>query len=310
MVVFIHVPFWGKTGAVIESLARFAVPLFFVSSGYFSYRLPAEKFKKRIVRILSLYAVAAPIFLLAKCAEFLVFGNSHELFQFLATYLDLNTLIKLFVFNEPVSSLHLWFLLALVYVYITFHFAAKVGVREKVVFIPCFVLLFLRLLLDEVFGAFGIVVPAFLYRNFLLTGIPFFGMGMLAKKYEESIRGFSNLSVIISLIIGAAATLFSRFMFERCELYLGSLLLLYAFVVISIKYSHLTYHRSLTVLASCSTYIYIVHALLSPFLRKLYSIAHLDFESPILRMIHPIVVCIISTALALTVRSLTHRKHS
>lgn len=308
MVVFIHVPFYGNFGAVVESLARFAVPFFFVSSGFFSYRLPAEKFKKRILHILGLYAFAAPLFLMAKCAEMLIFRDIQSVFQFLGQYLDPVTLVKLFLFNEPVSSLHLWFLLALVYVYVTFYFTTRCGVGDKCVFILCFGLLLARLLLDEVFSAFGIFVPEFLFRNFLLTGIPFFGIGMLVKKYESSIRGFSNLSVAISLMIGVAATVFSRLVFHKCELYIGSLFLLYAAIVISVKFSHVSYPKPLTVLASCSTYIYILHAMLSPFLRKLYSIAHFDLESPVLQMIHPIVVCCIATALAWVICRFTQRK--
>ena len=36
-VVFIHVSFGGVFGEVIKALAGFAVPIFFLTSGYFSY---------------------------------------------------------------------------------------------------------------------------------------------------------------------------------------------------------------------------------------------------------------------------------
>ena len=54
MVVFIHVLFYGKLGVVIDALARFAVPFFFLVSGYYSYQIPCEKIKKRIRKILIL----------------------------------------------------------------------------------------------------------------------------------------------------------------------------------------------------------------------------------------------------------------
>ena len=46
MVVFIHVLFYGQTGVIMDTLARFAVPLFFLVSGYYSFQIRDEKIKK------------------------------------------------------------------------------------------------------------------------------------------------------------------------------------------------------------------------------------------------------------------------
>ena len=37
MVIFIHIDLPGQTGVFIEALSRFAVPFFFMISGYFCY---------------------------------------------------------------------------------------------------------------------------------------------------------------------------------------------------------------------------------------------------------------------------------
>ena len=42
MVVFIHVMFQGEFGVLVDALARFAVPLFFWVSGFFSYGISTE----------------------------------------------------------------------------------------------------------------------------------------------------------------------------------------------------------------------------------------------------------------------------
>ena len=54
MVVFIHVPFHGRFGAAIDALARFAVPFFFLVSGYYSYQIACKKIKMRIKNVLTL----------------------------------------------------------------------------------------------------------------------------------------------------------------------------------------------------------------------------------------------------------------
>lgn len=38
MVVFIHVMFYGTVGEAMNALGRFAVPLFFLISGYYSFQ--------------------------------------------------------------------------------------------------------------------------------------------------------------------------------------------------------------------------------------------------------------------------------
>ena len=67
MVVFIHVPFNGKIGDVAVALARFAVPLFFFISGYYSFQIKPAKIIKRMKNILGLFMVqlcATPCFML------------------------------------------------------------------------------------------------------------------------------------------------------------------------------------------------------------------------------------------------------
>ena len=56
-VVFLHVPFPGLMGRTVNCLARFAVPLFFAISGWFSYGAKPEKLLRRMGKILLLEAV-------------------------------------------------------------------------------------------------------------------------------------------------------------------------------------------------------------------------------------------------------------
>ena len=46
MVVFIHIMFYGEMGIIMDTLARFAVPLFFLISGYYSFQIKPEKSQK------------------------------------------------------------------------------------------------------------------------------------------------------------------------------------------------------------------------------------------------------------------------
>ena len=49
-VIFIHISFPGNFGVFVGALARFAVPAFFMVSGYFSYKAIQDNDYKKILQ--------------------------------------------------------------------------------------------------------------------------------------------------------------------------------------------------------------------------------------------------------------------
>lgn len=300
MVVFIHVPFYGVTGNIINALARFAVPLFFFISGFFSYQISLKKTKERIKQILIITVFSSALYFLFKIAVLLYFGNISTVVSFFKGFLNSKSLIDLFVFNYPFSSGHIWYLLALIYVYIIFYFITKFRLNEKLIFSVAFILLFLHILLGELLGVFGFVLPIHFLRNFALMGFPFFAIGLLTRKHKNKIQNTSNLVLIMAIIIGCIESVFSHLFYGEQELYIGSLFILFGLVVFFTKYSDVKYPKIFNVLTGCSTYIYIFHILVSDVIYTVYSMCHIDINSvAFLKYMHPIVVCIASTVLAL-----------
>lgn len=298
MVVFIHVLFYGKMGVAIDALARFAVPFFFLVSGYYSYQIPCEKIKKRIKHILTLL-----IFSVICCIAFeiicLLKYNKEGLMALLNAYTDLSTYVNLFIFNETVGAEHLWYLFAVFYVYVLFYFATKFHIKEKVIFIISTFLLLLHILLGEGFSIFGIVVPAPFVRNFALMGIPFFALGLFVKKHKHKFRNIPNYLILLFIPIGAFESVISRFSFGENELYIGSLFVLVAIVCVFIKFEDVKYPTFLTALEGCSTYIYIFHIMISTVLCIIYGVLGIDIYSSVtLENLHPIIVCVVSTVFA------------
>ena len=134
MVVFVHVPFYGKAGSIIDALARFAVPLFFFISGFFSYEISLEKIKKRTKRIVIITAFSSALYFLFRIALLLWFENMSAVVSYFKGLLEIKSIINLIVFNLPFSSGHNWYLLALIYVYIIFYFITKFRLKEKIIF--------------------------------------------------------------------------------------------------------------------------------------------------------------------------------
>ena len=295
MVVFIHVSFYGKLGVAIDALARFAVPFFFLVSGYCSYQITTEKIKKRIKNILTLLifsSICCNIFEIVKLLKY----SPDALGSFFDKYANLSTYVNLLVFNVPVSSGHLWYLVAILYVYVIFYFTTKFKIKEKAIFIISFSLLLLHVLLGEGLSIFGIVVPFPLLRNFALMGIPFFALGLFTKKHESKFQNIPNYVIFVLAVTGAFASIISRLFFGENELHIGSLFILVAIVCVFIKGAIVKYPSFLTAFDGCSTYIYIFHIIISTVILIFYGILGIDiYSSLILENLHPIVVCIACT---------------
>lgn len=300
MVVFIHVSFYGAMGNIIDALARFAVPLFFFISGFFSYEIPLEKIKKRATYILQITLFTSVIYFLFKIATILYFSNLSDVILYFKGFLNFKSIVDLLVFNLPFSSGHIWYLLALIYLYIIFYFITKFRLSEKIIFSVGFALLILQILLGEGLSFLGITLPIHFVRNFALMGFPFFALGLFAKKHQNKLQNLSNGKVFVCIIIGCLETVVSRLLFGENEMHIGSLFILFGLVVVFIKYSDVKYPKGFYALTGCSTYIYLFHILLSDVIYTLYSMLNINIYSVVwLKHMHPIVVCIAATILAL-----------
>lgn len=63
-VVLIHCTLPGVPGEIIKGIARFAVPLFFLISGYFAYGREDAVLRRREIHILRLYVGAVAVYYL------------------------------------------------------------------------------------------------------------------------------------------------------------------------------------------------------------------------------------------------------
>ena len=103
-----------------------------------------------------------------------------------------------------------------------------------------------------------------------------------------------------ALLAGAAETLLSRGFFGKNELYLGSVLMAVSLMAFSLKHAQTQYPKAVRLLAGCSTYIYILHILVSTQMLSLYEHLGVDYPASVtMQMIHPLLVCAVSTVLAL-----------
>ena len=117
-VIFIHILLPGQIGVAVNCLARFAVPLFFLSAGFFSWRSPPRVLARRTVRTAGLLLFACLALLSLGCAMARHGGASmgaYLLGRF--TWANAASLVLWQLFPLPYSW-PLWFLAALLMIYL------------------------------------------------------------------------------------------------------------------------------------------------------------------------------------------------
>lgn len=185
-VVFIHIGFPDRTGEIIRALARFAVPFFFMISGYFCYyegggavrKIPR---KMKHIAKLALWSVLFYFFweLLMHILE------KQSVYTWLLGVFQEETLKDFALYNATSAvKMHLWFLPALIYCYVLVYFIEKLHMRKAAY---CFIVVLLgicmwRAWICRLFGGFYHTMQ---YRNYLFTGMPFFLLGEWIRERQE-----------------------------------------------------------------------------------------------------------------------------
>ena len=224
-IVFIHCNFPSPVGGMMNGLARFGVPLFFMVSGYFSYGKGMDTVKKRVGKTWNLFLAANGVYLLRKVillgmnGELTIIGMIRDLF------LSRDALVDWVLFNQSPFMWHLWFLGALLYCYLFYGLLVKRKWEERVyVLIP--ICLAANLILGEGLHILGKGVPLVWVRNFWLTGLPFFLLGHWM--FREQSRGRLKLQPGLCLgavLLGACLSMGEMLLSGGWELYFGSILM-------------------------------------------------------------------------------------
>ncbi len=175
-VVLIHAPHGGSLGVLIEAASRWAVPFFFLTSGYFAYGSKQASIKRRGHKTLRLSVRWFVIYFCLNLSLSWLLGQQDLL---LANFTDVRNWTLFLGCNwvTPfVGCGHLWYLFAMLYVYLVFSRLNPGGWVSKIPYIAG-----AAFVLDWVFQAanvfFVLGLTNVLWRNWLFEGLPFFLLG-------------------------------------------------------------------------------------------------------------------------------------
>ena len=197
-VICCHVQFPNVTGEVFKALARWAVPFFFVISGYFIKDFDRLKIAKHIKKIFIL-TIFANLFYFVWDVILVLLGSSLPLVQLLSK----RSMFMFLVFNESPFAGHLWFLGALLYSLVFMYVISYIKPAYRKYF---YLLIPILLIGDLLLGKYSVAIfhREFYYiyiRNFIFVGIPYTLLGNYIYTYKDKFISSVKSSYLIFFIL-------------------------------------------------------------------------------------------------------------
>lgn len=229
-VVFIHCMFPGTVGTVVKGIARFAVPLFFMSAGFYCFCEDSNVigYALKKVKHVVLLLIAGSVPWLAY--EFIMncfVGNKISISQYLTKLFAVENFTDMLLWNNLSGFLGgggvLWFVVTLIYCYLGYMVMVKLK-AERVM--P--LLIVLTLVIHQLV-AMRLIVGTSNYNvmyetNYWLFGFPMFTIGYMMRKYDLprllqkrkiSSRGLIMFGIVVSIV---------ECLTYDSQLYIGSIL--------------------------------------------------------------------------------------
>ena len=132
-VVFIHVKFPGTFGIIVHMLSQYAVPVFYMTAGYYAYSASvnsSDQIIKKIRRIFRITIYANVFYFLFTLLREMMDGVAVTWIKQFASWKLWANIIVLGGF-ECICASHLWFLPAMIYAYLILYFMVKNSFQVK-----------------------------------------------------------------------------------------------------------------------------------------------------------------------------------
>lgn len=238
-VVFIHVPFPWPAGEFLLCLARFAVPMFFAISGWYSYQAAAPKLAKRLGHVLLLELTGIGIMKLWGIAAAIYMGM--DVLTMLRESLPNWEQLKLWLlFNEDPFSGQLWYLSASALCYAVFWLYTRLGGTRwgyRPAYVLGFCLLCVHFAMGELSRYTGLVVFFKVYRSGIFFGLPMFLLGLFLREHRDSLLDKLNTpQLLLLLACGTACSIGEWKYFGIYDLYIGNLVSVSALMLLTSRY--------------------------------------------------------------------------
>ncbi len=294
-VVFIHVPFPGTLGQVIKYASTFAVPLFMMIAGYYSYGCTAEKIKKRLIKMTKIMLFAIAWWL---AYEVVLHLHRHDLMPWLTANFTWKTPIKFFAFCMIDWAIPLWYLIAMAETYFVWVFVVKHRLEAKAAKLT-WLLWIAGAVLTVVVDSLGLKWSFKI--NFLCRALPWFMIGYLVKeRFECRLPNITNAALLCMAAAGWVITLSAVILKTPVDYnYAGVLLTAPSLFLIGVKNRSIRIGKPIEFIAEkLSLFIYIFHPLVSNVIRFAADAAGVA-QKGVFLYLHPVITLAVTMVVAM-----------
>lgn len=283
-VVLIHYLFPEPFAIPIKTMSRFGVPVFFAISGYFFTSKDGKCLENSTLRklrhILTLLLGSGVFYLVFSLVYYPWISHGWNAADYFIERVNTASLIKFLVTNDPFVFSHLWFMLALAYIYFITLLLIRDGDKIKHAAATGCILLVCYSLLQEFGGLMGIKrsldIPGtgkaiYLFNLFVFRALPFLliGYSMRNDQYQEFSRKVPDWVLYSTITVGMAISVLERHYTQETQYFLGNLATAWALLTIAIKNPSKGINLFSFIGRELSTYIYVVHIAVGMVLNRL-----------------------------------------
>ncbi|MBS6921960.1 MAG: acyltransferase [Lachnospiraceae bacterium] len=286
-VLMLHCGFPGIIGKFIYGPSRFAVPFFFMVSGYYVYSQNTSKVLSKLPRKIKHIAVllvgAECTYLIWHIIQSAIEGRVKGVYDWFTNTFTVEKGVRFIIFQTtPVGDVS-WFLVALILCYIVTYPIAKYNLWNLTIrMIP--VLLLINIIFGEVAPFWGINVQWYWCSNFWLLGFPFYAMGYwVRRKQNELCVNCSVKSTALAVILSIILITIERVFTSANQFFIGNIFLALSLFLFSIRYPSVFKEKYFVenIGEKYSVYIYILHPVVRDILYGLI-LEYLDLTSCII----------------------------
>lgn len=290
-------------GIVINTIARVCVPLFFMITGYFSYKKNDFKYTKCKVTNLSKILISwSIIYIIANFFMSINLKNSTTIADQFLHYIGTFRITDLY-YATGIINYHLWYLSALIVAVIILYYIVKRKWLEKVVMVAL------------ILNIIGVFIPVFLkaesyiwVRDAMFFAIFYCMLGAYIHKYEYKLKqiiGKLHICVCISILIGLfGMSIVERFLYlwkfnSSGEYFVSTIPLAIFIFCVCLVHTSLLKNSIINKLGRHTLGIYLVHPLVLSIVTLL--LTKLDIvwisNTVIWQIVYPLAVLIISVVI-------------
>jgi surface polysaccharide O-acyltransferase-like enzyme len=303
-VVFIHFHFPEIFGKIIAKIFHFAVPLFFMIAGFYSYKKDLNTIKRRLIKIAKILFYSL---LLYTVYYFIFHCITNSLTNWLISEMKFKSFVNFFILGRVDYAYPLWYLVTMLETYILWFFVVKHN-KENLFVRMLPILFILKFISNSYVDTMNL--RWYLKCDFITAALTWFTLGYYINANKNYIIQIKNYFTILLGAIGLGIALYPIILKTSINIScIGLFLYAISIFIIGIKYPNKKISNILVYIGkNLSLYIYILHLLIGTTIISLAkTLLKIDIHStlytPILIAISTILISYIIDKINLSLKS-------